>query len=279
MRSKERHRIGRVGWLRAAVLGANDGILSTASLGLGVATSHATHSSVIIAGTAGLMAGAMSMAAGEYVSVHSQRWLRPRRRGTRRILNRVIGTGDIGVPCNRRGIARSGPRHDRQIHDVIIHSQSGNWRAKTPLQIVPAPARPIRFPWKRRIVPDNIAFHPPHAAPLQLIRQTLQCAEGRIRPLRRPVVGIFPARHARISRADQRHVSANCSLRVRRACGNHTRLDGRLRSEQCERGRRGEQLGIRCRSKQLGIVLFINQPSVQRRDRDAPVRLRRLRSS
>ena len=72
MRAKEAHRIGRVGWLRAAVLGANDGILSTASLVLGVATSHATHSSVIIAGTAGLMAGAMSMAAGEYVSVHSQ---------------------------------------------------------------------------------------------------------------------------------------------------------------------------------------------------------------
>ncbi len=72
MRSKELHRIGRVGWLRAAVLGANDGILSTASLVLGVATSHATHNSVVIAGAAGLVAGAMSMAAGEYVSVHSQ---------------------------------------------------------------------------------------------------------------------------------------------------------------------------------------------------------------
>lgn len=69
---RERHRIGRIGWLRAAVLGANDGILSTASLMLGVATSHATHSSVLVAGVAGLVAGAMSMAAGEYVSVHSQ---------------------------------------------------------------------------------------------------------------------------------------------------------------------------------------------------------------
>ena len=69
---KELHRIGRVGWLRAAVLGANDGILSTASLVLGVATSHASHSSVVVAGVAGLVAGAMSMAAGEYVSVHSQ---------------------------------------------------------------------------------------------------------------------------------------------------------------------------------------------------------------
>ncbi len=71
-RNKELHRIGRVGWLRAAVLGANDGILSTASLVLGVATAHATHSNVLVAGVAGLVAGAMSMAAGEYVSVHSQ---------------------------------------------------------------------------------------------------------------------------------------------------------------------------------------------------------------
>jgi len=68
----ERHRTGRVGWLRAAVLGANDGILSTASLVLGVAAAHATRGNVIVAGVAGLVAGSMSMAAGEYVSVHSQ---------------------------------------------------------------------------------------------------------------------------------------------------------------------------------------------------------------
>ena len=70
--SKERHRTARIGWLRAAVLGANDGILSTSSLVLGVAAAHATHSGVLVAGVAGLVAGAMSMAAGEYVSVHSQ---------------------------------------------------------------------------------------------------------------------------------------------------------------------------------------------------------------
>jgi VIT1/CCC1 family predicted Fe2+/Mn2+ transporter len=68
----ERHRTERIGWLRAAVLGANDGIVSTASLVLGVAAAHATHSSIVVAGVAGLVAGAMSMAAGEYVSVHSQ---------------------------------------------------------------------------------------------------------------------------------------------------------------------------------------------------------------
>src|SRR5512133_4344576 len=68
----EQHRTRRIGWLRAAVLGANDGILSTSSLVIGVAAAHATHSSVLVAGVAGLVAGSMSMAAGEYVSVHSQ---------------------------------------------------------------------------------------------------------------------------------------------------------------------------------------------------------------
>jgi VIT1/CCC1 family predicted Fe2+/Mn2+ transporter len=72
VRQRERHRTGRIAWLRAAVLGANDGILSTASLVLGVAAAHATHGNVMVAGVAGLVAGAMSMAAGEYVSVHSQ---------------------------------------------------------------------------------------------------------------------------------------------------------------------------------------------------------------
>src|ERR1700719_1016495 len=72
VRPKERHRIGRIAWLAAAVLGANDGILSTASLVLGVATAHVTHNNRWVAGVAGLVAGAISMAAGEYVSVHSQ---------------------------------------------------------------------------------------------------------------------------------------------------------------------------------------------------------------
>jgi VIT1/CCC1 family predicted Fe2+/Mn2+ transporter len=72
VRHRERHRSGRTGWLRASVLGANDGLLSTASLVLGVAAAHATHTNVLVAGIAGLVAGSMSMAAGEYVSVHSQ---------------------------------------------------------------------------------------------------------------------------------------------------------------------------------------------------------------
>lgn len=68
----ERHRTTQIGWLRAAVLGANDGIVSTASLMLGVAAASTGREGVLVAGVAGLVAGAMSMAAGEYVSVHSQ---------------------------------------------------------------------------------------------------------------------------------------------------------------------------------------------------------------
>jgi VIT1/CCC1 family predicted Fe2+/Mn2+ transporter len=69
---RELHRTGRIGWLRPAVFGANDGIVSTASLLLGVAAARSTHTGILVAGVAGLAAGAMSMAAGEYVSVRSQ---------------------------------------------------------------------------------------------------------------------------------------------------------------------------------------------------------------
>jgi len=72
MKHTEKHRTHRIGWLRAAVLGANDGIVSTASLIVGVAAAEANRNSVLVAGMAGLVAGAMSMAAGEYVSVSSQ---------------------------------------------------------------------------------------------------------------------------------------------------------------------------------------------------------------
>ena len=71
-RHTERHRSDRIGWLRAAVLGANDGIVSTASLLVGMAAAQASHQTLLVTGVAGLVAGAMSMAAGEYVSVHSQ---------------------------------------------------------------------------------------------------------------------------------------------------------------------------------------------------------------
>jgi vacuolar iron transporter family protein len=71
-RSHERHNLGGMAWLRASVLGANDGIVSTSSLILGVAAAHASQANILLSGTAALVAGAMSMATGEYVSVHSQ---------------------------------------------------------------------------------------------------------------------------------------------------------------------------------------------------------------
>jgi vacuolar iron transporter family protein len=71
-RDHDRHKLGSAGWLRAAVLGANDGIVSTSSLLLGLAAAQASHATLLLSGTAALAAGAMSMAAGEYVSVHSQ---------------------------------------------------------------------------------------------------------------------------------------------------------------------------------------------------------------
>lgn len=88
----ERHRTQHIGWLRAAVLGANDGIVSTASLVVGVAASHATHTAVLVAGVAGLVAGAMSMAAGEYVSVSSQ--LDTERADIERERAELAGNGD-----------------------------------------------------------------------------------------------------------------------------------------------------------------------------------------
>ena len=71
-RQHERHQLSRTSWLRATVLGANDGIVSTSSLIVGVAAGHANHANILLSGIAGLVAGAMSMAIGEYVSVHSQ---------------------------------------------------------------------------------------------------------------------------------------------------------------------------------------------------------------
>lgn len=72
IKHKEYHRTERIGWLRAAVLGANDGIISTASLLIGVASAHTPYNGILVAGVAGLIAGAMSMASGEYISVSSQ---------------------------------------------------------------------------------------------------------------------------------------------------------------------------------------------------------------
>jgi VIT family len=119
MAHRELHRSGRAGWLRAAVLGADDGIVSTASLVIGVAAAAASRNAVLLAGVAGLAAGATSMAAGEYVSVSSRpalcicsptpaeeaqrslRWRRPEREALVRHRPIVVGSGRAGQPSRR----------------------------------------------------------------------------------------------------------------------------------------------------------------------------------
>jgi VIT1/CCC1 family predicted Fe2+/Mn2+ transporter len=102
-RAPERHRTHRIGWLRAAVLGANDGILSTASLVLGVASAEASRGTVLVAGVAGLVAGSMSMAAGEYVSVSSQ-----------------ADTEQADLELERRELAAGGPAEREELADIYI---------------------------------------------------------------------------------------------------------------------------------------------------------------
>jgi vacuolar iron transporter family protein len=112
-RHEERHRTERIGWLRAAVLGANDGIVSTASLVLGVAAAEASRSNVLVAGVAGLVAGAMSMAAGEYVSVSSQA-------DTERAdLAREVGELAANVPAEREELA--GIYVERGLTPALAH--------------------------------------------------------------------------------------------------------------------------------------------------------------
>jgi VIT1/CCC1 family predicted Fe2+/Mn2+ transporter len=99
----EKHRTDRIGWLRAAVLGANDGIVSTASLVVGVAAANAASSEILVAGVAGLVAGAMSMAAGEYVSVSSQ-----------------SDTENADLERERRELAADGPFEHEELAAIYV---------------------------------------------------------------------------------------------------------------------------------------------------------------
>ena len=106
-RHAEGHAVNRLGWLRAAVLGANDGILSTSSLIIGVASANGTHQAVLIAGVSGLVAGAMSMASGEYVSVSSQSDSERAdiaREGKELLANRAGETGELADIYVKRGL-------------------------------------------------------------------------------------------------------------------------------------------------------------------------------
>ena len=100
---RERHRTQHIGWLRAAVLGANDGIVSTASLVVGVAASNSTHTAVLVAGVAGLVAGALSMAAGEYVSVSSQ-----------------LDTEQADIERERKELASNEPSERRELAAIYV---------------------------------------------------------------------------------------------------------------------------------------------------------------
>ncbi|BEO51875.1 hypothetical protein SMQE21_18150 [Serratia marcescens] len=109
---RERHSIERIGWLRAAVLGANDGIVSTASLLLGVAAASASHSTLMIAGVAGWVAGAMSMATGEYVSVSSQ-----------------ADTEKAALAEEQAELLEDYPGEFRELTSIYVHrGRPGRWR-------------------------------------------------------------------------------------------------------------------------------------------------------
>jgi VIT1/CCC1 family predicted Fe2+/Mn2+ transporter len=147
-RQVERHRGERIGWLRAAVLGANDGILSTSSLVLGVAAAHATHSSVVVAAVAGLVAGSMSMAAGEYVSVHSQADTEKADLKLERGELKTDNAGEhkeLAAIYVKRGLD---PALAKQVADQLMAHDALGAHARDELGISPAlTARPLQAAW------------------------------------------------------------------------------------------------------------------------------------
>jgi VIT1/CCC1 family predicted Fe2+/Mn2+ transporter len=142
---KERHLVSRIGWLRAAVLGANDGIVSTASLIVGVASASAQASDVLVAGIAGLVAGAMSMAAGEYVSVSSQADTEQAELARERAelsSQPELEHQELANIYIRRGLA---PRLAREVADQLMAKDALGSHARDELGISEATtARPIQ---------------------------------------------------------------------------------------------------------------------------------------
>jgi len=142
---RERHRTERIGWLRAAVLGANDGIVSTASLIIGVAAAGGTSRNVLVAGLAGLVAGAMSMAAGEYVSVHSQA---DTEKAELEREKKELAVDDEGERMELAGIYVSrglDPRLARQVADQLMAHDALGAHARDELGITEVmTARPLQ---------------------------------------------------------------------------------------------------------------------------------------
>jgi len=145
MRHLERHRAARVSWLRAAVLGANDGIVSTASLLVGVAAAAASHTELLAAGVAAVVAGAMSMAAGEYVSVHSQA---DTERADLDRERRELETDDVGERRELMGIYIGRgltPDLARQVSDQLMAHDALGAHARDELGITElSSARPLQ---------------------------------------------------------------------------------------------------------------------------------------
>jgi VIT1/CCC1 family predicted Fe2+/Mn2+ transporter len=174
-RHQERHRTERIGWLRAAVLGANDGIVSTASLVLGVAAAATSRSNVLVAGAAGLVAGAMSMAAGEYVSVSSQA-------DTEQAdLAREHGELEANVPAEREELASIyverglTPALAHQVADQLMAHDALGAHARDELGISAAlHARPMQA-----AITSALTFATGAALPLLLV---LVVPEGRLVP-------------------------------------------------------------------------------------------------
>ena len=142
----ERHRTLRIGWLRAAVLGANDGIVSTASLLIGVEAADASQGSVLVAGVAGLVAGAMSMAAGEYVSVHSQADTeKPRTSSASAASSRRTTSRSTTSSPRSTSAAGSSRALARQVAEQLMAHDALGAHARDELGITPAQrARPIQ---------------------------------------------------------------------------------------------------------------------------------------
>jgi VIT1/CCC1 family predicted Fe2+/Mn2+ transporter len=187
VRHKEVHRSDRIGWLRAAVLGANDGIVSTASLILGVAGSGAAEAQVVIAGIAGLVAGAMSMAAGEYVSVRSQADTEEADLGRER---RELATNDASERAELAAIyiARGlDPALARQVADQLMAHDAIGAHARDELGISEIQrARPVQAALSSAgtfsagaALPLGIAYlAPPTALPVFVVATSLACLAG-----------------------------------------------------------------------------------------------------
>ena len=187
MRHKEVHRSERIGWLRAAVLGANDGIVSTASLILGVAASGAAGSEVVVAGMAGLVAGAMSMAAGEYVSVRSQADTEEADLGRER---RELATSDASERAELATIYVSrglDPDLARQVADQLMAHDALGAHARDELGISEIQrARPVVAAFSSAAtfavgaaLPLLIAFLAPASAlPALVVATSLACLAG-----------------------------------------------------------------------------------------------------